>query len=1082
VPIVLSLLNLNNTGTGPDTNPEAGGGAGFVGGANHAWKLLGTVHLTAGSTYTVTQTSNADSFVSQRAHGVMWELTPEPSLGIYTWEYIDPNDPSLGKRQSTTLCSDGAGVNAVPFANLSGRNLTMAYLDLADLHGANLRRANFSQANLTFGNLSGADLTGANLSDATLTDAVVKNAKLSSTHITLDQLYSTASYVNHDLTGVHFVGNDLSGANLAGQQLASASFYAAKLTGANFANADLNNAELVNADLSHSNLTGANLTNSALALANLNQANLTNANLSGANFIGANLAGAKIRGANLSKVQVQSPSPVSPETCGRKHNGGLCWDPTITVSAGTGISLAQLVSTASFSAGDLSGVSLENSNFNGGNFASFNLTNASLHNTWLIGADFSFADARGSIGLESVTAANFIRPDGHVDGVNLGTGQILAIRDYDGNSRVGTGPIPINVDQHFNVGTDGTLRMLFETDAWSSTVSFAPGIPVSLGGTLELAFADGVDSAHQRGRTFRVFDWTGIAPTGEFHVTNSGFWDLTKLYSTGEVTVVGGTPSLAEVFGGLEFPQGVASFADMIIGNEPLFDGGPAPTHESFIDPVSALGSPNYSGGSTGTGSISLGRGGRITLKFTDNLLTGSGDDAPDLHIFEVGPSVEDTFVEISKNGTIWFDVGKIFGGTSSIDIDAFGFGRNDEFAFVRLRDDPNKDGLAGATVGADIDAVGAISTRVVPEPSAVFLLMVGLIATSTSRRTRTKCKLATPLTLVSRVLIPIVLLSASLVQARANPPEIQLSQVGAPIWKPIDFQLFSAPATPFNQEFGKVYSTLLPYDNPLVATYVPHAPPYDTELSAGSLAGGYVSQAVFTPDQIMLNPNGVYFAFMFVPDPGITGSSRDFDSGPVILNSVFPLAINVDVWLDGVLVDRLPGVDDVIHVQPKDVAFQGTSHLESIQAIWHPWDDDLTVGPLGNYDLRASIRDVGGSGWDVLTQFRVAVPGDYDYSGTVGPEDYGVWKANFGSTTNLDADGNDDHVVNAPDYTVWRDNLGGMLGFGSGSTLPSAAPLSATVPEPASILVAAVGILGLAARAGRQLVFRRGESTTQEC
>jgi len=69
-----------------------------------------------------------------------------------------------------------------------------------------------------------------------------------------------------------------------------------------------------------------------------------------------------------------------------------------------------------------------------------------------------------------------------------------------------------------------------------------------------------------------------------------------------------------------------------------------------------------------------------------------------------------------------------------------------------------------------------------------------------------------------------------------------------------------------------------------------------------------------------------------------------------------------------------------------------------------------------------------------------------------------------------------------AADYSVWHDNLGGTLGFDSGSTLPSAEPLSATVPEPASILVAAVGILGLAARAGRQLVFRRGESTTQEC
>ena len=67
----------------------------------------------------------------------------------------------------------------------------------------------------------------------------------------------------------------------------------------------------------------------------------------------------------------------------------------------------------------------------------------------------------------------------------------------------------------------------------------------------------------------------------------------------------------------------------------------------------------------------------------------------------------------------------------------------------------------------------------------------------------------------------------------------------------------------------------------------------------------------------------------MLVPAPGITGSSRDFASGPVIPNSIFPIASNVDAWLDGVLVDRLGGADAVIPVQPRDVGKFGTSHLE---------------------------------------------------------------------------------------------------------------------------------------------------------
>ena len=51
--------------------------------------------------------------------------------------------------------------------------------------------------------------------------------------------------------------------------------------------------------------------------------------------------------------------------------------------------------------------------------------------------------------------------------------------------------------------------------------------------------------------------------------------------------------------------------------------------------------------------------------------------------------------------------------------------------------------------------------------------------------------------------------------------------------------------------------------------------------------------------------------------------------------------------------------------------------------------------------------------------------PGDYDGNGTVGPEDYDVWKVAFGSTEDLAADGNGNEVVDAADYTIWRDNLG---------------------------------------------------------
>jgi amidase len=79
--------------------------------------------------------------------------------------------------------------------------------------------------------------------------------------------------------------------------------------------------------------------------------------------------------------------------------------------------------------------------------------------------------------------------------------------------------------------------MVFEADAWDSTISFAPGIPVALGGTLELTFADDVNLAGQVGRTLDLFDWTGVTPTGAFTIASPYMWDTSNLYTTGQVTL-----------------------------------------------------------------------------------------------------------------------------------------------------------------------------------------------------------------------------------------------------------------------------------------------------------------------------------------------------------------------------------------------------------------------------------------------------------------------------------------------------------------------------------------------------------------
>jgi len=339
---------------------------------------------------------------------------------IYQWEYIDPADPSQGKQQSTTLAPDGAGVDAVPGAQLSGRNLTMAYLI-----GADLSNASFSTTTLTDADFTSAEIYGANFGAGFCISGL--GCFRPGTGITPAQLYSTASYQARNLIGISLYLNNLAGGNFAGQNLTDAIFVGATLTDADF--------------------RGANLTNARFATV-------------------------------------------------------VCHLLTYPFC--------------------------------------FPLYHATLTN-----ADLAGADARGALYLDTFDArtANFIWTDGQIAGLDLGAGELLVVRDYDGNPNgcdnngCPVPPIPITVDQYLSMAAGGTLRMVFEADDWDSTISFAPGIPVTLGGTLELTFAADVDIASQLGRTFDLFDWTGVHPTGAFAVSSPYRWDTSNLYTTGEVTL-----------------------------------------------------------------------------------------------------------------------------------------------------------------------------------------------------------------------------------------------------------------------------------------------------------------------------------------------------------------------------------------------------------------------------------------------------------------------------------------------------------------------------------------------------------------
>ncbi len=175
-------------------------------------------------------------------------------------------------------------------------------------------------------------------------------------------------------------------------------------------------------------------------------------------------------------------------------------------------------------------------------------------------------------------------------------------------------------------------------------------------------------------------------------------------------------------YSGVTFPDGDISFADSVYSYAPGTGVG-----LNYDDPTEALGAPDYV---APTGSVALGAGGVLVVEFTDNALTASGDSSPDLHVFEIGDWVEDFNVAISTDASDplkWINVGDLKGQPTSIDIDAIaGVELNTAYYYVRLTD-IGPDGVTGMpSAEADIDAVGAISTHVVPAPGALLLAGLG--------------------------------------------------------------------------------------------------------------------------------------------------------------------------------------------------------------------------------------------------------------------------------------------------------------------------------------------------------------------
>jgi outer membrane protein OmpA-like peptidoglycan-associated protein len=149
------------------------------------------------------------------------------------------------------------------------------------------------------------------------------------------------------------------------------------------------------------------------------------------------------------------------------------------------------------------------------------------------------------------------------------------------------------------------------------------------------------------------------------------------------------------------FPLGDVSFGDEVVS----FKMGDPHAAPRYSDPKEALGPPNYDH-TKDTNYVTLGCGGVLTLRFTDNVLVDV--NGPDLYVFEIGPQIEPTRLELSKDGDEWINIGPVSGGTAAIDIGPQ-VKSGDVFHYVRLTD--LKKECGSDFPGADIDAVGAIGS-----------------------------------------------------------------------------------------------------------------------------------------------------------------------------------------------------------------------------------------------------------------------------------------------------------------------------------------------------------------------------------
>lgn len=415
----------------------------------------------------------------------------------------------------------------------------------------NLKDWNFSGQNLSGTRFNLADLTGVDFTNSIITSAYIGY----SDNFTKEQLYSTASYKNKDLTGVQFDDLKMGGWNFAGQNLTGASFSGASLSNADFTdsiitgaslyfatdrgfkkeqfystlsykNKDLTGVDLGDNDLAGWDLSGQNLTNVSFYASDLTDTNLTDSIITGASFWRAS--------ATLTEHQFYSTLSYKNKSLvglNMKNNTLNGWDFSGQNLTSTTFERTNLV-TANFAGANLTGVNFAYADLRGANFAG-----ATFNNTTLTGVDITNTDFRGAI-IESIigtpTYKNTIWSDGTIQNFTMkSSSDSFSISKYVPLS--GGESISAKITQDASISGRAQLTLetgaeLEVTNSATLTVSNAASILVRTDGSTSFTIDSGSGLTLENGAILKV-DIEGTFRASDSQIFTVMSWDTYSVIS-----------------------------------------------------------------------------------------------------------------------------------------------------------------------------------------------------------------------------------------------------------------------------------------------------------------------------------------------------------------------------------------------------------------------------------------------------------------------------------------------------------------------------------------------------------------------